>query len=455
MARVSPHQRPEGLARAEFLRRTGALGIAGAAALGFVLPETRAAHAAPLPPVRDTIAAAGGAVIRIGHIEGFSGFNSAASESQSSGLLLAIEEANARNSRVRFEIVRGDDTNDPGVGVSEARRLIVNERVDVLAGLINTGVGLEVTKVAEAYGTFLLHIGSHGTPLTGSQASPVAFRTTCSNTMLANALGPALLRHGKRWFFLTADYAFGRDAQKRLTSILTRGNGRVAGAALHKVGETNFAPYVAAIEASRADVLVLCSDGADVQNASRAVVKAGLAKHMQIGGILLGNENAVGMETEALVGSLWGYPWGPGAGGARTQEIYEKLKARASGYPTNWRQYIGYIAGEQLCDRIAAAGTTDTGALVAAFEDHHFDAGKKNQSYWRRCDHQCVQDAYAGRIVPAKARHSAYEYLEIAEAIPGDDAAGSCDAPDARAAAKNIATHPVLHRPDYSAVSLR
>ena len=35
--------------RKEFLRRTGALGIAGAASLGFPLLETRIAGAAPLP----------------------------------------------------------------------------------------------------------------------------------------------------------------------------------------------------------------------------------------------------------------------------------------------------------------------------------------------------------------------------------------------------------------------
>ena len=42
-------QRPEhSVDRAEFLRRTGALGLAGAAALGFPLLESRAAGAAPL-----------------------------------------------------------------------------------------------------------------------------------------------------------------------------------------------------------------------------------------------------------------------------------------------------------------------------------------------------------------------------------------------------------------------
>ena len=111
--------------RREFLRRTGALGIAGAAALGFPLLETRVAGAMPLLPPRDTIAAGGGATIKIGHIDGFSGVYAAASESQQTGLQAAIDIANRKNSRVQFEIVRGDDANQPAV---DARRVDTSPR---------------------------------------------------------------------------------------------------------------------------------------------------------------------------------------------------------------------------------------------------------------------------------------------------------------------------------------
>ncbi|MDB5094275.1 MAG: hypothetical protein JWO85_2376, partial [Candidatus Eremiobacteraeota bacterium] len=79
--------------RKEFLRRSGALGIAGAAALGFPLLEARAAGAAVLLPPRDVIAAGGGATIKIGHIDGFSGVYAAASQSQQHGLEVAVAEA--------------------------------------------------------------------------------------------------------------------------------------------------------------------------------------------------------------------------------------------------------------------------------------------------------------------------------------------------------------------------
>ncbi|HEV2644047.1 MAG TPA: hypothetical protein VGT98_15150, partial [Candidatus Elarobacter sp.] len=102
--------RPEtSVDRKEFLRRTGALGIAGAASLGFPLLETRIAGAAPLPPARDVIAAAGGATVKIGHIDGFSGVYAAASQSQQHGMEVAIAEQMRKSNRIKYEIVKGDD----------------------------------------------------------------------------------------------------------------------------------------------------------------------------------------------------------------------------------------------------------------------------------------------------------------------------------------------------------
>src|SRR5271156_446066 len=54
----------DGISRTEFLRRSGALGIAGAASLGYSLLEARA-EAAPLGPVREVIAAGGSATVKI------------------------------------------------------------------------------------------------------------------------------------------------------------------------------------------------------------------------------------------------------------------------------------------------------------------------------------------------------------------------------------------------------
>ena len=447
---------PADVSRPEFLRRTGVLGIAAAAQLGFPLLEARRADAAPLPPVRDAIAAGGKVpIVRIGHIDGFTGVYAAASESQHTGLQQAVEDANKKyGSKVQFEIVRGDDTSAPIIGKYEARRLIEQERVDVLMGCLSSAVGLVVSQVAQQHGVVYFAVGTHDTNITGPKANRCCFRTTCSNAMVVNAVAPPLLREGKKWYFVTADYAFGNDAHVRFRQHLLAAGGEEVGEIKHKLGETDFDPIMQRISKSDANVLVFCSYGPDTLNGVNTAVKYGLNKRMRFGGILCGNEVAVGMPVDDIVGSLFGYIWGPEAKGYRTPEIYEKLKARAKAFPPNWRQYLGFITGEVIADRIVYTRTTDSATLIKALEDYHYDSGKGTLNYLRACDHQSVQETYAGRIVERSRRRSPDEFFEISSTIDGDTAAGNCENPDSKAAEAIIAAEPVPPRTDYTPISV-
>lgn len=117
-------------------------------------------------------------------------------------------------------------------------------------------------------------------------------------------------------------------------------------------------------------------------------------------------------------------------------------------------EYIGYIAGEQMIDRIMAAKTTDTEALIHAFEGHHFDAGKPTLNYWRKCDHQDVQETYAGEIVAKSKRRSPDEYFRIASAVGGEFAAESCANPDSAKAEAIITSQKVPARSGYTPVKV-
>lgn len=438
--------------RSEFLRRTGALGLAGAAALGFPLLESRQAGAAPLLPPRDTIAAGGGATVKIGHIDGFSGVYASASQSQQLGLELAVEQANRKNSRVKFEIVKGDDGNKPATGGTEARRLIGQEKVDVLTGCLNSGVGLEVSNTAEQLGAFFLAIGTHDTNITGPLAHRVTFRQTTSNAMLANATGPALLKFGKKWYFLTADYAFGNDAQARFQKILLAHGGTVVENDKHPLGQTDFSSNMTKARNTDADVMVFCNYGPDTQNAMKAAVQLGINKKMRIGGILCGNDVAVGLPVDDIVGSTWGYVWGPDAGGATTKSIYKDLKTKSKN--VDWRMYLGYMAGRNIMNRVQAAGSTDAEKLIAAFEGYHYDAGKTQGAFFRKCDHQAIQQVYAATILPKNKRLSDGEYFGITNSVGGEFAAESCAAPDNAKAEGIITSEKVPSREGYTPVKL-
>jgi branched-chain amino acid transport system substrate-binding protein len=440
--------------RREFLRRSGALGIAGAAALGYPLLETRAAGSAPLLPPRDVIAAGGGATVKIGHLDGFSGVYAAASQSQQLGLELAVAQAMKKNSRIKYEIIKGDDANTPATGSTEARRLVLQEKVDILAGCLSSGVGLAVSNTCEELGSFFLAIGTHDTNITGQGAHHVTFRQTCSNAMLANAVGPALLKFGKKWYFITADYAFGNDAQARLQKILLAQGGQVVANDKHALGALDFSSYMTKARNTDANVMVFCNYGPDTQNAVKAAIQLGINQKMKFGGILCGNDVAVGLPVDDIIGSTWGYVWGPDAGGTRTAQIYKDLKTIAKN--VDWRMYLGLIAGETMINRLNAIGTTDPSKIVASYLNYKYDAGKKGPAYFRSCDHQAVQETYAGTIVPKNKRKSDGEYFVITNRVGGDYAAESCSEPDSAAATKIFAAEtPIPARQGYTPLNLK
>jgi branched-chain amino acid transport system substrate-binding protein len=449
---MDDHRVDTSVDRKEFLRRTGALGIAGATALGFPLLELRPAGAATLLPPRDVIAAGGGATVKIGHIDSFSGVYAAAAASQHHGMEVAVAEVMKKNNRIKYEIVKGDDASVPATGSTETKRLISQEKVDIMTGGLSSAVGLAVSALCEESGVFFMAIGTHDTNITGPKANKVTFRQTCSNAMLANAVGPELLKHGKKWYFLVANYAFGTDAHDRFKKILLAHGGEEVGADLHPLGQTDYSSYLTKVRNSDANVLVFCNYGPDCQNATKAAVQLGINKKMQFGGILCGNDVAVGMPVDDLVGSIWGYVWGPESGGD-AMSVYNKLKPGVS--EVDWRQYLGYMTAVNVIDRLNHTGSTDTSKLVDAFENFHYDAAKKSGAYFRACDHQAIQQTYAGVIVDKSKRRTPNEYFTIGATVGGEFAAEACSNPDSTAASKIFASQKISARDGYTVVSLK
>ena len=414
--------------------------LAGAAALG-------AAAAVPSP------ARAAQPIVRLGYLDSLSGPFAVGGIPQLNGARLAVAEANRRG-RVRYELVVGDDTTKPAVGLTEARRLVENEKVDVLLGCASSAVGNAVSAYAQTAGVLFVAVGTHDTAMTGAKANRVCFRQTCSLAMLSTALGAELVRRAKRWYFLVADYAFGTDARDRLKSILDAHGGRVAGMDLHPIGTSDFSPFMVKARASDADAFLILNGGTDTQNAATAFVQFGLQKRMLAAGVTGENELAAGFPSEELAGSLWGYVWGPDAGGS-AGALHRKLAAVAQGFPPNWRQYLGYMAVANVVERMEAGGTTDTAALVRAFENHRYDAAKAQPGLFRACDHQAVQETYCAEMLPRAKRRDPNEYFRIVSAAGGEFSAGPCSDADSAKAAAVIGAQTVPQRPGYDAIRIR
>ena len=91
--------------------------------------------------------------IKIGAINVLSGSFAAYGKSGRQGAQLAIEEINAAGGLLgrKLELIQVDGQAKPDVGVQEARRLILNEKVNFLIGIDSSSVALAVAPLTNEY----------------------------------------------------------------------------------------------------------------------------------------------------------------------------------------------------------------------------------------------------------------------------------------------------------------
>lgn len=417
----------------------------------FIRSAQAAAAVSAVGAPQFAIAAGPAATVKIGFLDSFSGVFSDLAGYQKLAAVLALEDANRRG-RVKYEFAFGDDGSKPATATIEARRLISQAGADVLFGGTSSGSALAVAPIALENGVFNLTLAPFDSSITGAKASRLTYRYGPNARMATKTLGRRVLALGRKWYFVQADYALGKDAYAQLSDVLKRAGGSESGLDVVPLGLSDFSSVLTKVRNSDADVLMITNSGLDAANLAKQFVAFGLNKRIRLAGIGLEDIYHGAVPLDDLAGSTFPLLWSPSAsdGAARLTRL---LRRSITG-PISARHWLGYGALTALVDRINAAGTTRADKIAAAFDDHSFDDYKGSKATFRSCDHQAVQDMYAGAIVSqAKFAKTQYMYDVVAE-VPAVESDGTCDAPWARAAKTALATQTIGNRENYVAKTL-
>ena len=135
------------------------------------------------------------------------------------------------------EVVSADHQNKTDVGVAIARRWYENESVDAIFDLPNSAIALAVAAMSEQKNKVFVGSGAGTALLTGEKCTPNTVHWTYDTYAYGRGLGKAVVAQGgKKWFFLTADYAFGHDLEKQAMEAVKASGGEVVGAVRHPLG---------------------------------------------------------------------------------------------------------------------------------------------------------------------------------------------------------------------------
>jgi branched-chain amino acid transport system substrate-binding protein len=180
----------------------------------------------------------------------------------------------------KVELIVKDDTSAPDVTKRISQEMVVNDKVNVLAGFGLTPLALATAPIATQSKTPMVVMAAATSSIT--QASPYVVRTSFALPQAAVALADWVPNNGiKKVVTLVSDYGPGIDAEKFFKERLTFNGGQVVESLRVPMRNPDFAPFLQKVRDLKPDAMfVFVPSGAGSalmkQFAERGMDKAGI-----------------------------------------------------------------------------------------------------------------------------------------------------------------------------------
>lgn len=273
-------------------------------------------------------------------------------------LRYAAEDMNMRAGKFAVEVLSYDHQNKTDLGASIAARAYDEQGVDAIFDIGNSAISLAVQSVARERGKIVVHIGSAHDSLYGKACSPVSAMWCYDTYSLAQGLTKAIYdQGGTRWFFITADYAFGTAMQDQATKVLTSLGGKVVGSVRHPVGTMDFSSYLLAAQASGATTIAMANASGDTVNACKQAAEFGIGDKQKIATLIfyLTSVHELGAQAKGIQ-YLTSFYWDRDN---RSRALGQRFAAGNGGAMPTQTQAGNYSAGLHYLRAVAASGSRD------------------------------------------------------------------------------------------------
>ena len=359
--------------------------------------------------------------VRIGHLTPLTGFLGPLGEYAVMGVNLAVDEINASGGVMgrKIELIAEDSVN-PQTASTKAARLIERDKVVAIIGEISSASGLAIATVAQRNRILFFNTGCNSDELRGKSCNRYMFHTEAANTMYVYAAGQALLRDGmvkgKKWYSLTADYAFGHDLLKAAKRFMAANGGEFAADELVPTDAADFSAYLLKIRNAKPDLVVSNLAGAQMTNFMKQYMEYGLP--YPVAGFGFDTAVAWGAGKGNVTG-IWPLVWDSQVKSASAQKFTEAFTKKYGKPPEN-QAWGDYMSTKHVAQAMNELKTTDSTKIVEHLEKGaKFDVMKSRDGYYRNWDHQLMQEMYTIRFKPANEVTNKWELFTLSAPVPG------------------------------------
>jgi branched-chain amino acid transport system substrate-binding protein len=375
------------------------------------------------------IRARGETPVKIGLVDPFTGVYAAIAEGELIGAKLATEELNKKGGILGrpVELLVEDSANDVGTGVQKTRKLIERDQVSFIIGDVNSGIAIAMTQVTSEKKVLHIVSGGHTDPITGKNCTWNAFRVCNSTSMDANAIASTVIEKlGKKWYFLTPDYAYGHSVQAAFEKQLKAHGGTSAGS-LIPLGTADYSSYLIQAKAYAPQVVINVMGGGDQVNSLKQFVQFGLDKQMAIAGALFELESLRAVPDAARIG-WWTMEWWwdqPNVPRVKEFNAAIKQKTGKAASARHWFGYVSVMTPALIANQEKSLDAVKLARALSGFKLPPEVALQPGAPEFRAGDHELMSTVFVGEAHPPKGDPD--NMFTVHELVPGTKAAGSVE----------------------------
>jgi branched-chain amino acid transport system substrate-binding protein len=320
-------------------------------------------------------------------------------------------------------IVSADHQNKPDVGASIARRWFDTENVDVIMDLPNSSVALAVLAVANEKNKAVIGSGAGSSVMTGPKCSRNFVHWTYDTYAWGAGLGKAVTEGGgKSWFFITADYAFGKDIEATCAAAVEAAGGKVVGSVRHPLNTADFSSFLLQAQNSGADVVAFANAGGDTSTCFKQAHEFGLGAKQRLAGLTLNVTNIPSLGLDVVDGALicTGFYWDANDG---TRAFAKRFQAAHPKKMMPNDMHAGmYAATEHLIKAMAQVRNADDGVkLIDAMKAIPTDDPLFGKGIIR-VDGRTLHNMYLYKTKTSAESKYDWDYFELVSTIKPEDA---------------------------------
>ncbi len=359
--------------------------------------------------------------IRVGHLTPRTGFLAPLGEYAVMGARQAVDGFNEKGGVLsrKVELIT-EDSQNPGVAKQKVIKLIEKDKVDVLIGEISSASGLAISEEAQRFKIVYVNTGFNTDEARGARCQRYMFHVEGCNTMYTKTIGRWLIRERKisKWYFLTADYAFGHDLYRVSARFLKENGGTNLGNEMIPTNTPDYSGYILKLKAAKPDIVYLNLAGVDQTTFLKQYRDAG--SPFELAGGVMDTQPFWAAGIDALSGH-WQSLWYHELKESGSPEFTAAFRKRYGKPPENqaWGEYVGTRI---LLQAIQATKSTKSADLVRYLESGAtFDILKGRPGTFRPWDHQLLQTMYVVKVKDKAKMKDQWDIFEVVEPVPKKD----------------------------------